>query len=409
MPVYPLSKELIMLKYIGIGANELDTYLDYALLSIVAIYLYDAMPSEMGLLGACFALPFLFSSNFLGKLLDNGYTHHWRSFFFTVNSFVTPVFILTGSVYGLLAIAFIKTTVRCGLSISNVKLNENDDESKRFYEIYGYLINFSRILVPVAVVALYNLSGIWSVIVFSSSLNALSLLCELISLRRKEPDEHSGKNKNTKEEKNYSFTREMKNSKNLFYLVSGYTVANFAFFLSNDMLGLFFKHIGENENSIGLIISLLGIGGVIGTKTASLLNKKLTSVVILTTSVMINTLSFAIFGFVSGNIASVYIFYGSIILIGISSGVTFFSIRFGVREIIGFKNVGKATGTIQMISSVVAITMPLIGGYIANVLSLETTFRITSSILLALLLVMSWNIYSSKQKVNTHEQSTKNE
>ncbi|EAY5052209.1 MFS transporter [Salmonella enterica] len=201
----------------------------------------------------------------------------------------------------------------------------------------------------------------------------------------------------------------MKKNKNLFYLVSGYTIANFAFFLSNDMLGLFFKNIGENENSIGLIISLLGIGGVIGTKFASLLNKKLTSVVILTTSVMINTFSFAIFGFVSGDMVSVYVYYGCIILIGISSGVTFFSIRYGVREIIGFKNVGKATGTIQMISSVVAITMPLVGGYIANVLSLEITFRITSIILLALLLVMSLNIYSSKLRINTNEQPTKNE
>lgn len=46
MPVYPHRKELIMLKYISIGANELDTYLDYALLSIVAIYLYEATPRE---------------------------------------------------------------------------------------------------------------------------------------------------------------------------------------------------------------------------------------------------------------------------------------------------------------------------------------------------------------------------
>lgn len=409
MPVYPHRKELIMLKYISIGANELDTYLDYALLSIVAIYLYEATPSEMGLLGACFALPFLFSSGFFGKLLDNGQTHQWRSFFFIVNSFVTPVFVLTGSVYGLLAIAFIKTTVRCGLSISNVKLNENDDESKRFYEIYGYLINFSRILVPVAVVALYNSFGLWEVILFSSSLNVSSLICELVSLRLNKKEEHTGEKKNVYEEKKFSFATSMKKNKNLFYLVSGYTIANFAFFLSNDMLGLFFKNIGENENSIGLIISLLGIGGVIGTKFASLLNKKLTSVVILTTSVMINTFSFAIFGFVSGDMVSIYVYYGCIILIGISSGVTFFSIRYGVRVIIGFKNVGKATGTIQMISSVVAITMPLVGGYIANVLSLEITFRITSIILLALLLVMSLNIYSSKLRINTNEQPTKNE
>ena len=392
-----------MLKYIGIGANELDTYLDYALLSIVAIYLYNALPTEMGLLGASFALPFLFSSGFFGKLLDKARINHWRAAFFTVNSFVTPVFILTGSVYGLLAIAFLKTTMRSGLSISNVKLNESDEESKRFYEIYGYLINFSRIIVPLAVVVLYNQYGIWSVIVFSSTLNVVSLLCELISLKLKDSGGKSGLETHHNIDNNYSFVREMKKNKSLFYLVTGYTVANFAFFLSNDMLGLFFKKIGENENSIGLIISLLGVGGVIGTKTASFLNKTLTPVTILTISVMVNAFSFAVFGFVSGALAPAYIFYNCVVLIGVSSGVTFFSIRFGVREIIGFKNIGKATGTIQVLSSIVAITMPLIGGYIASMLSLAATFKITSAVLITLLFIMSFNISSTKKRITENE------
>ena len=409
MSVCTIYKEFIMLKYIGIGSNELDTYLDYALLNIVAIYLYNALPTDMGMLGACFALPFLFSSNLFGKLLDNGQIHHYRSFFFTMNCLVTPILMLTGSIYGLLAIAFIKTTMRCGLSISNVKLNETDEESKRFYEIYGYLINFSRILVPIAVIALYNLYGIWSVIAFSSGLNIVSLLCEIILLRLNRTDEHSVIKNDRKIHYEYSFMSEIKKNKNIFYLVTGYTVANFAFFLSNDMLGLFFKNINENENSIGIIISLLGVGGVIGTKTASLLNKILTPVTILTTSVMVNTLSFFVFGFVSGTLAPVYVFYSCIVLIGVSSGMTFFSIRFGVREIIGFKNVGKATGTIQMLSSIVAITMPLIGGYIANFLSLETLFRITSVILMTLLLIISCNIFLSKKRIIANEQPAQNE
>lgn len=326
-----------------------------------------------------------------------------------MNCLVTPILMLTGSIYGLLAIAFIKTTMRCGLSISNVKLNETDEESKRFYEIYGYLINFSRILVPIAVIALYNLYGIWSVIAFSSGLNIVSLLCEIILLRLNRTDEHSVIKNDRKIHYEYSFMSEIKKNKNLFYLVTGYTVANFAFFLSNDMLGLFFKNINENENSIGIIISLLGVGGVIGTKTASLLNKILTPVTILTTSVMVNTLSFFVFGFVSGTLAPVYVFYSCIVLIGVSSGMTFFSIRFGVREIIGFKNVGKATGTIQMLSSIVAITMPLIGGYIANFLSLETLFRITSVILMTLLLIISCNIFLSKKRIIANEQPAQNE
>ncbi|MDC9581489.1 MFS transporter [Xenorhabdus sp. PR6a] len=387
-----------MLKYIGIAANELDTYLDYALLSIVAIYMYHATPSEMGWLGACFALPFLFSSYFFGKLFDNGKVHQWRTVLFTINTITTPLFILTGNVYGLFIIAFVKTWSRCGLNISNVKLNENDDDAKRFFEIYGYLINFSRVLVPLTVVYLYNLIGIWAVIIFSSGLNLLSVLTSQISLKLQDCTHDQEVDNPEQVETKYSFVNEIRANKDLFYLVTGYTIANFAFFLSNDMLGLFFKSAGESENSIGMIISLLGVGGIIGTKLASLLNKTLRPVIILMASMIINTIAFFIFGFLNPELISVYVFYSAIILIGISSGVTFFAIKFGVREIVGYQNVGKATGMIQLLSSVVAISMPIIGGYIASLYSLDITFKLTGIILFVLLMAFFYIFYFSKQK-----------
>ncbi|PHM44738.1 MFS transporter [Xenorhabdus mauleonii] len=387
-----------MLKYIGIAANEFDTYLDYALLSIVAIYMYHATPLEMGWLGACFALPFLFSSHFFGKLFDKGKIHQWRTILFTINTLATPLLIFTGNIYGLFAIAFVKTWSRCGLSISNIKLNKNDDESKRFFEIYGYLINISRVLVPLIVVYLYNLIGIWTVIVFSSALNFLSVLTSQISLKLQDGMHAQGIDAAGQAATQYSFFNEMKASKDLFYLVAGYTIANFAFFLSNDMLGLFFKTVGESENSIGIIISLLGVGGIIGTKLASLLNKTLRPVMILMASMLINSIAFFIFGFLNSEFISVYVFYFGIILIGISSGVTFFAIRLGVREIVGYQNVGKATGMIQVLSSVVAISMPIIGGYIASMYSLDVTFKLTSIILFVLLMTFFYVFYFSKQR-----------
>ncbi|MFD3249200.1 MFS transporter [Rahnella aquatilis] len=398
-----------MLKYIGIAANELDTYLDYALLSIVAIYICNATPSQMGGLGACFALPFLFSSHFFGKVLDNGKVYQWRTFLFAINTAATPIFISTGSVYGLFAIAFIKTWSRCGLNISNVKLNENDEESKKFFEIYGYLINFSRVLVPLAVIYFYNLAGVWMVVIFSSTLNLLSVTTSIISLKLKNSLTITHSDANQKEIEKYSFINELRKHRDLLYLVTGYTVANFAFFLSNDMLGLFFRSAGESESSIGMIISLLGVGGIIGTKTASFLNKSLRPVIILIASMIINSLAFYIFGFINPETLPIYIFYGAVIMVGMSSGITFFAIRFGVRNIVGYQNVGKATGMIQMLSSVVAITMPLIGGYIASIYSLNITFKLTSIILFFLLMIFVYLLCFSKQKSDYYEKPTENE
>ncbi len=59
-----MLKGSFMKKYIGIAANELDTYLDYALLSIVAIYIYNAKPNEMGFSRRLFRCPFFIFQSF---------------------------------------------------------------------------------------------------------------------------------------------------------------------------------------------------------------------------------------------------------------------------------------------------------------------------------------------------------
>ncbi|TDB60293.1 hypothetical protein [Photorhabdus khanii] len=77
-----------MKKYISIGVNELDTYLDYTILSIMAIYILHSTPSEIGILGACFAIPFLVASGLFGKLFDNGNILKWRMLLFFINGIV---------------------------------------------------------------------------------------------------------------------------------------------------------------------------------------------------------------------------------------------------------------------------------------------------------------------------------
>lgn len=394
-----------MIKYIGIGANELDTYLDYAVLSIAAIYLFHATPTEMGILGACFALPFIFSSNLFGHLLDNAKTHYWRTLLFSLNAIITPIFMLSGSIYGLYCIAALKTLSRCGLNISNIKLNDNDAESKRFFEIYGYLINLSRVFIPLIGVFIYQTYGLWYAVALSCVLNVTGLIASnekgsRIVCVNAEKDQAGEK---------YSFWNELKRNNNLSYLVAGYTFANLAFFMSNDMLGLFFRSAGLSEKSIGLIISLLGVGGFIGTKFASVLNNYLRPVQILLVSMSFNITAFAIFGFVPHETVTIYFFYFSIMLVGAASGTTFFAVKFGVRNIIGYRDAGKATGMIQMLSSVVAILMPVVGGIIASLTSLVVTFRLTSLLLLGILIVLLNLISIGNNRSIEDAEPTKNE
>ncbi|MCP9268725.1 MFS transporter [Xenorhabdus sp. XENO-1] len=386
-----------MLKYISIGVNEFDTYLDYAIFNIIAIYLLHAEPFQLGILGACFALPFLFSSYLFGKIFDRYEIRQLRILLFAANACVIPFIGLGGSILVLYAAAFIKTMARSGINISNTKLNRDDEETSQFYEIYGYLISLSRIIIPLIVIGTYDLWGIWFVVGFSVILNLVASLSTFLDHTQYHRSEIS---QITEPSESYSFLEMMLKKHELGALVTAYTISNLAFYLSNDMLGIFFKTIGQDENSIGVIISLMGVGGFAGTKLASFLIKRITAKSVLLSSILTNTIAFTCFGFLSSNATSVFIFYAAIVIVGISSGITFFAVRYGVRNMVGYENVGKTTGIIQMLSAVVAIIMPIIGGVIANYYGIDITFRITS--ILFCIILIYFILFTKKSNKRNH-------
>ncbi|RAW82240.1 MFS transporter [Photorhabdus laumondii] len=391
-----------MKKYISIGVHELDTYLDYAILSIIAIYSLHATPSEMGILGACFAVPFLVASGLFGKLFDNGNVLNWRTLLFCINGIVMPFLSVADPIIFLYVITLIKTTCRCGLGISNTKLNVDDSESQRFYEIYGYITNFSRIVIPLFVVYLNTNYGLWFVVLLSMTFNLVGMLTSYFDDTFR-LDINASVSSAAVER--FSFIQKLKNKPDLYLLVSAYTLSNLAFFLSNDMLGIFFERIGQNESSIGYIISLLGVGGIVGTRVSGWLLKKLSAKNVLLFSIMINFVAFWGFGFLDAKTHHYATYYLLVFLVGTASGVTFFAIRYGVRNIIGFEHVGKATGDIQKISSVVAILMPVIGGYTAKIISIEFTFKLTSMLLAVIFLYFLFKKHKLTEERNKCVQS----
>ncbi|OHV58893.1 hypothetical protein BB987_04380 [Photorhabdus temperata] len=353
----------------------------------------------MGILGACFAIPFLVASGLFGKLFDNGSILKWRMLLFFINGIVMPFLSVADPIIFLYVITLIKTTCRCGLGISNTKLNVDDNESQRFYEIYGYITNFSRIVIPLFVVYLNTYYGLWFILSLSIIFNLVGMLTSYFDNTFR-PDANGGINSTAVE--HFSLIQQLKSKPDLYLLVSAYTLSNLAFFLSNDMLGIFFEKIGQSESSIGYIISLLGVGGIVGTRISGWLLKKLSAKNLLLFSVMVNFVAFWGFGFLDAKTNHYATYYLLIFLVGMASGMTFFAIRYGVRNIIGFEHVGKATGGIQKISSIVAILMPIIGGYTAKLISIEFTFKLTSILLAVIFLYFLFKKYKLTEKRNTY-------
>ncbi|MCU5771753.1 hypothetical protein N5923_08735 [Erwiniaceae bacterium BAC15a-03b] len=372
-----------MRKYISICANELDTYLDYTIFTIIAIYTLYAFPSLIGILGACFAIPFFMLGRMYGIYFDKGDILRARIIFFSANSLVIPLILLSDSMIHLYIIVLIKSACRCGIAISNTKLNREDKEAKRFYELYGYMINVSRIFIPLLVIYLNANYGLWVVVLLSVILNLTGMLVSVFDDKNKF---RGGGDNKYMERSDFSLRFLMKNNVEFYFLVFAYTLSNLAFFMSNDLLGIFFEKIGHGEKSIGFIITLLGVGGLLGTWFSGIMVKTQSSKNILVSSVTVNSVAFFGFGFLAVENYHYIIYYIFIFMVGISSGMTFFAIRYGVRNIVGYKNTAKVTGGIQKISSIVAILMPIGGGYLANVMGVEFTFKLTS-IMLALIIV----------------------
>ncbi|MGF1681199.1 MFS transporter [Photobacterium minamisatsumaniensis] len=389
-----------MKKFISIGSGELDTYLDYTIFSIISIYVFSATPFEVGILGSCFAIPFFLLSKTFGKAFDIGNVPKIRAILFIVSGGLMLALPFSESMVYLYIILIAKISCRCGINVSNPKLNKNEEESQNFYEISGYIVNVSRIGIPLLVTFFYSSMGLWSVVILSLLLNLIGFVYSII-----DNEQYNFDADNSKQSENiarFSLRKEMKAKPELSLLILAYTLSNLSFFLSNDMLSIFFESIGESAESVGYIITTLGVGGIIGTKISSVLMGKVSSNHVFLLSLIVNSVVFSAFGFLDETQVNAFVYYFLIFLTGLASGVIFVSFRFGIRRLVDFGNLAKVTGGIQKISSVIAICMPILGGYLANIFSITFTFKVTGIALFLVLILCSIKIVNlhSSRRVN---------
>lgn len=364
-----------MKKYLAIGSNELDTYLDYALFSAVSIFALNASPQEVGILGACFALPFFFLSKTLGKWSDSVSVRKFRAAIFALCIAITPGLLFAHSMWLVYLVLLAKISCRCALAVSMPKLNTDAAESKRFYEIVGYLVNGSRIIIPIASVIIYQELGLMFAIILSSALNLFGLVFTLSD------KEYGCGERRADALAPLPSIRKLLKRADLGVLISAYIMSSISFYLSNDMVGLFFQRIGESVNSIGFIITALGIGGLIGTKVSSVLLSTFKSIHVYLGSMAVNAFTFSLFGFTDMAATPVNLYYSLMLLTGIASGISYVAFRYGVRNAVDFDKISTVTGVVQKTASVVAVLLPLLGGMVADKLGIQAPFIITGVLL----------------------------
>ncbi|TFH89433.1 MFS transporter [Vibrio ouci] len=367
-----------MKKYLSIAANECDTYLDYALFTLVAIYILRASPFEIGVLGACYSLPVFVLSRMVGRYVDYCKVDIFRSLMFLACIVITPFIASVDSIYYLYLLLLIKISCRVGLTVSMVKLNKNEYETKSFYEITGYITNLARISVPIIVVSANEYYGIWSIIVLSTTFSMLGLCCSLFNIKKVDT-------LNIKKAHVDTVSVDAKliiiNNRTIKMLVFLFIFASISLFFSNDMLSLFFKELTDEPTSVGLIISFLGLGGIIGTKLSSYFLDKISIIQCYICSLLINGVAFFAMGIVNNSLVSVVGCYLIVSVMGVSAGMSFVIMKTGLRTLVDFEHLGSVTGYIQKVASIVAVSLPVIGGVVAGQIGIQPTFLITSSMM----------------------------
>ncbi|NAW80287.1 hypothetical protein CAG60_15660 [Vibrio sp. V33_P6A3T137] len=83
-------------------------------------------------------------------------------------------------------------------------------------------------------------------------------------------------------------------------------------------------------------------------------------------------------GIVNHGFISVIGCYLIVSLTGVSSGMSFVIMKSGLRTLVDFERLGSVTGYIQKIASIVAISLPVIGGVVADQIGIQMTFIVTS-------------------------------
>ncbi|MBU2896622.1 MFS transporter [Vibrio hepatarius] len=369
-----------MKKYLSIAANECDTYLDYTLFTLVAVYILQASPSEIGILGACYAIPFFFLSRIIGRYVDYCEINYFRMLMFIICISITFFVVYIDSIYYLYVILLIKVSCRVGLNVSTVKLNQDEFETKGFYEKIGYITNLARILVPIISVTANEYFGIGSIIIFSTVFSMLGLLSSFLLIKGNIKLENN-KDKDDFDSICLDPRLIIRKNQNLKVLILSYIFSSISLYFSNDMISLFFKDITGEPISVGLVISSLGLGGVIGTKLSSYIIDKISIIQCYIFSISVNSIAFLIMGIVNDSLISVVGCYLIVSLTGVSSGMSFVIMKTGLRTLVDFERLGSVTGYIQKIASIVAISLPIIGGISADQIGIQATFIITSSMM----------------------------
>ncbi len=365
---------------------------------------------DAGLIAAAFALPNAVLSHKAGYLVDKVN----NNFLFLCSNLVVAsgaLFALTSDnqIAFLLAI-LVRSTGRCFTSIlsqRHISLHHTYKEYVKVNSTISLISNIAKVAAPL----LFSLTALYlpdvNKLVFSLVMSVILVLnCLLYTLRKENIQIEDISNPSQRSTSNgYKLI-----SKDA-YLLWGtivYCLSIFAVYISDDLLAYLYLSLGGQGAHIGTLIATIGAGGIIGSYLVPYIERISGLLRTFLISLCFDAVCFLAYFLISissfSSRATLLMLVAFCMGVGTAFGIVGF--RSLAQQRSNASNIGKIYGTIQSITSITVLILPLTGALIADTFGNGVPFLITSIILVicSLLLITRFSLLTStKDKLNVEQ------
>lgn len=383
------------------AAYGVDLYLDYALFAAFVLFAYDGGAFEAAALAVIFTAPSIFLGPILGAVLSGKNTGAFVTLSaLAIGAMSVAMWLVEGASWYII-LALIRASARLSYKIALPVLVSKNFRREEYAVAHSRLqgiLNIGKVIGPALAGVVLLRFGHIGLIVSSNLLAAILLMTTLrvyFSIPERSKLLDRPKRSNAFRGGRHPITsirlslRSLTASRVARVGAIAFVLSTVALYISDDLLALLFKHYRFTPEDVAFAITIIGAGGIAGSLIAERLIRFFGALNLFLLAILSDTLCFGIYGFglslVDGDLQYL-VAAGTVGLMGFGVGLG--AVGFGVlvQEEVPARLVAPVTASANAIGSALALTGPVVGAVLIDLISIEFPFQATAVLMAAALI-----------------------
>tara|TARA_R110002073_G_scaffold8068_1_gene45103 strand:- start:4741 stop:6027 length:1287 start_codon:yes stop_codon:yes gene_type:complete len=382
------------------AAYGVDLYLDYALFAAFVLFAYNGGAWEAAALAVAFTAPGIIVGPILGARISRpSATAYILMSAFVIGATSIALWLFQGA-YWYILIALIRASARLSLKIALPVLVAHRFHQREYTGAHSLLqgiLNGGKILGPALAgvvlmkfgyVALIVCSNIISVCLLASA--SLVHLATPTRIRRFAESGSAGAFSGGR----HPITsirlslRALVSSNGACVGAIAFSLSTFALYISDDLLALLLKHHDFSSQDVAFSIAIIGGGGIIGSLLAEPILRVVGALNLFLIAILSDTICFAVYGYAFPFVEGSLQYFLAALTVGLMGiGVGLGAVGFGVliQNEVPTRLIAPVTSSANAIGSALALTGPVLGAVLVDLMSVEFPFKVTAVLMGAVL------------------------